>query len=60
MRISPTLGIVWNNEMDDFSIPGQPNSFGFAPSPTNYIQAGKRPLSSMSPMVVYNKNTGKV
>uniref|UniRef100_A0A915Q1H9 Uncharacterized protein n=1 Tax=Setaria digitata TaxID=48799 RepID=A0A915Q1H9_9BILA len=60
LRISPTLGIVWNDQMDDFSIPGRSNSFGFVPSPTNYIQPGKRPLSSMSPMVIYNKNTGKV
>ncbi|CAG9540394.1 unnamed protein product [Cercopithifilaria johnstoni] len=60
MRISPTLGIVWNNEMDDFSIPGQPNAFGYAPSPTNYIKPGKRPLSSMSPLVIYNKNTRRI
>ncbi|VDK86087.1 unnamed protein product [Onchocerca ochengi] len=60
LRISPTLGIVWNNEMDDFSIPKRPNSFGFVPSPANYIQPGKRPLSSMSPMVIYDKNTEKV
>uniref|UniRef100_A0A0R3S300 Gamma-glutamyltranspeptidase n=1 Tax=Elaeophora elaphi TaxID=1147741 RepID=A0A0R3S300_9BILA len=60
LRISPTLGIVWNNEMDDFSIPGKPNSFGFVPSPANYIEPGKRPLSSMSPMVIYNKDTGKI
>jgi gamma-glutamyltranspeptidase len=30
-------GIVLNNEMDDFSSPGQVNSFGFAASPINYI-----------------------
>ncbi|MCP9260615.1 Gamma-glutamyltranspeptidase 1 [Dirofilaria immitis] len=59
-RVSPTLGIIWNNEMDDFSIPVRSNSFGFVPSPTNYIQPGKRPLSSMSPMVIYDKNTGKI
>ncbi|VBB27867.1 unnamed protein product [Acanthocheilonema viteae] len=60
LRISPTLGIVWNNEMDDFSIPGKSNSFGYLPSPANYIRPGKRPLSSMSPMIIYNKNTGSV
>ncbi|VDM96206.1 unnamed protein product [Thelazia callipaeda] len=59
-RISPTLGIVWNNEMDDFSLPGRSNSFGYAPSPANYIKPGKRPLSSMSPLIIYNKHTKKV
>uniref|UniRef100_A0A7E4W5H0 Gamma-glutamyltranspeptidase 1 n=1 Tax=Panagrellus redivivus TaxID=6233 RepID=A0A7E4W5H0_PANRE len=59
-RISPTLGILWNDEMDDFSTPGQTNSFGFAPSEANFIQPGKRPLSSMSPTVIYNKNDNEV
>lgn len=30
------LGILFNNEMDDFSIPGSSNFFGLAPSPFNY------------------------
>ena len=46
--------------MDDFSSPGSVNSFGYAPSPTNYIKPGKRPLSSMSPVVVRDKKTGDV
>jgi len=46
--------------MDDFSTPNQANLFGFAPSPANYIQPKKRPMSSMSPIIVYNKNSGKV
>ena len=60
MTMSPTLGIVWNNAMDDFSTPGVSNYYGYAPSPTNFIKPGKRPMSSFSPMVVYNKKTRKV
>lgn len=60
MRASPTLGIIWNDEMDDFSTPGVYNAFGFAPSETNFIAPNKRPMSSMSPMVVYNKNDQRV
>jgi len=57
---SNQLGIVWNDEMDDFSTPGMANGFGFAPSQTNFIEPGKRPMSSMSPMVVYNRLTGNL
>ncbi|CAJ0946738.1 unnamed protein product, partial [Mesorhabditis belari] len=60
MRASPTLGIIWNDEMDDFSTPGQSNAFGFAASETNFIEPGKRPMSSMSPAVIYNKNDNQV
>ncbi|OKL62532.1 hypothetical protein UA08_02420 [Talaromyces atroroseus] len=50
----PETGIIMNNEMDDFSIPGSSNRFGYAPSPSNYIRAGKRPISSITPMIVTN------
>jgi hypothetical protein len=30
--VSPSTGIVLNNEMDDFSSPGVPNTYGLAPS----------------------------
>ena len=50
--MSPSTGILLNNQMDDFSTPGQPNIYGIPPSPSNFIRPGKKPFSSMSPLVV--------
>ncbi|CAG9537702.1 unnamed protein product [Cercopithifilaria johnstoni] len=57
---SVKLGVVFNDEMDDFSTPGMPNGFGFAPSESNFIEPKKKPMSSMSPMIIYNNKTGKI
>jgi gamma-glutamyltranspeptidase len=57
--VSPSTGILFNNQMDDFSIPGASNYFGLAPSPLNYPQPYKKPLSSMSPSIVLD-NRGRV
>ncbi|RVX73408.1 hypothetical protein B0A52_03050 [Exophiala mesophila] len=48
----PETGVIMNNEMNDFSIPGTSNAFGFIPSPSNYIRPGKRPLSSIATTIV--------
>lgn len=49
----PEIGLVLNNEMNDFSAqPGVPNAFGLVGSEANAIGPGKRPLSSMSPTLV--------
>lgn len=47
----PETGVILNNEMNDFSIPDEINAFGYIPSPSNYISPGKRPLSSISPIM---------
>ena len=47
-------GFLLNNEMDDFvSKPGTPNAFGLLGGKANSVEAGKRPLSSMTPTIVF-------
>lgn len=47
-------GILLNNEMDDFSAkPGVPNAYGLIGAEANKIEAAKRPLSSMTPTIVF-------
>jgi gamma-glutamyltranspeptidase/glutathione hydrolase len=47
-------GITLNNQVDDFTIaPGVANMFGLVQSEYNKVGPGKRPLSSMSPTLVF-------
>ncbi|KAK5634214.1 hypothetical protein RRF57_009929 [Xylaria bambusicola] len=52
LQMVPSTGIILNNEMNDFSIPGVRNEFGFEPAAANFIRAGKRPLSSITPLMI--------
>ena len=51
--VSEKYGIVLNNQMDDFNTrPGKPNQFGLIQGMNNKVAGGRKPLSSMTPVVV--------
>ena len=55
--VVPGTGIVLNNEMDDFSkAPGVPNAFGLVGTEANAIAPFKKPLSSMTPTLVFTQD----
>ena len=50
----PGAGFLLNNEMDDFSAqPGSANAYGLVQGTANAIAPGRRPLSSMTPTLVF-------
>lgn len=52
--VADGTGILMNNELDDFAAkPGVPNAYGLVGGDANAPGAGKRPLSSMSPTIVF-------
>lgn len=52
--VADRTGILLNNELDDFAAkPGAPNAFGLIGGAANAPGPGKRPLSSMSPTIVF-------
>ncbi len=55
--VSPSTGILLNDEMDDFATqPGQPNAYGLVQGVSNAVAPGKRMLSSMTPTFVIGPN----
>ena len=53
-KMIPGTGMLINNEMDDFSSkPGTPNGYGLLGSEANAIEGNKRPLSSMTPTIIF-------
>lgn len=54
-------GVLLNNEMDDFSAkPGVANAYGLIGGDANAVEARKRPLSSMSPTLVFPPDSQNV
>ena len=52
--VAKGTGVLLNNEMSDFSAkPGVANAFGLLGGEANAVEAGKRPLSSMTPTMVF-------
>ncbi|KAG1686700.1 Glutathione hydrolase 1 proenzyme [Nymphon striatum] len=58
--VSQSTGIILNDQMDDFAIENTNNAFGKRPSPSNYIYPGKRPMSSMSPIIMVDPKIDNV
>ncbi|XVF34958.1 hypothetical protein REPUB_Repub18cG0102900 [Reevesia pubescens] len=54
--LSPSTGIVVNNEMGDFSAPTEISFDMLPPAPANFIRPNKRPLSSMTPLIITKDN----
>ncbi|MBZ0234006.1 MAG: gamma-glutamyltransferase family protein, partial [Deltaproteobacteria bacterium] len=54
-------GVVLNNQIDDFTIdPAEVNMFGLTQSEANLVGPGKRPLSSMTPLLVFDASGERV
>lgn len=52
--VAKGTGILLNNEMGDFSAkPGSANAYGLIGGEANAVEPGKRPLSSMTPTIVF-------
>ncbi|WVQ84044.1 gamma-glutamyltransferase [Cryptococcus sp. DSM 104549] len=50
--MDPKTGIIFNDEQDDFAVPGAADAFGLWPSPWNYPAPGKKPLSSTAATII--------
>ena len=53
--MSPSTGIIMNNQMDDFASPNITSAYNVPPAKNNFISPGKRPMSSMSTTVVVDE-----
>ncbi|KAK8991435.1 hypothetical protein V6N11_062448 [Hibiscus sabdariffa] len=54
--LSPSTGIIINDGMGDFSAPTEISPDKLPPAPANFITPNKRPLSSMTPLIITKDN----
>ncbi|MDX8377685.1 MAG: gamma-glutamyltransferase [Mariprofundales bacterium] len=54
--LSPSTGILLNDEMDDFAIHKGGNAYGLTGGTANAVEPYKRMLSSMTPTIVRNED----
>ncbi len=58
--VAPGTGILLNDQMDDFAAhPWQPNLYGLVMGEANAVAPGRRPVSSMAPTIVFQKEGQK-
>lgn len=51
--VATGTGVLLNNELDDFAVaPGAPNAYGLTGGEANAPGPGRRPLSSMTPVII--------
>lgn len=53
---SNSTGIIFNDELLDFSTPNHTDIWGLPPNPINFIKPGKRPQSSTSPTILVDSS----
>ena len=58
--LSESNGIIFNDEMDDFSQPNRSNGFDLPEDPNDYIVPGNRPQSSTTPTIILNGSSNAV
>lgn len=55
--VGPKSGVILNNQMDDFTAkPATENAFGLVGDEANLVAPGKRPASSMAPIIAVGKD----
>ncbi|KAK8760635.1 hypothetical protein V5799_028098 [Amblyomma americanum] len=52
MWLSPSTGVLLNNQLAAFSYPGRHGFQGYPPQAVNRLAPGKRPMSSASPLFI--------